>query len=115
MIYRFLRHMHLILGLLLFWMVMMYGISAVQMAHRIRIQAVETESDLTAAPGLEARSLAYQLMEKNGLSGEMGEVTPLAEGYRFPMRRAGGATLVTYNPATGKSPADIRYRLPGGS
>jgi hypothetical protein len=25
MIYNFLRHMHLILGLLLFWVVMMYG------------------------------------------------------------------------------------------
>jgi hypothetical protein len=58
MIYKFLRHMHLILGLLLFWVVMMYAVSAVQMAHRIRIVPVVTESDIMVTPGLDARPLA---------------------------------------------------------
>ena len=46
MIDKFLRHMHQILGLLLFWMIMMYAVSAVQMAHRMRIVPVVTESDV---------------------------------------------------------------------
>ena len=103
MIFKFLRHMHLILGLLLFWMVMMYAVSAVQMAHRIRIVPVVTESDVMATPGLDARPLANELMEKNGISGEMGNVTPVSGGYRFPLNRAGGATQITYDRSTGKT------------
>ena len=99
MIYKFLRHMHLILGLLLFWVVMMYAVSAVQMAHTIRIVPVVTESDVMATPGLDARPLANELMEKNGISGEMGNVTPLPGGYRFALNRAGGPP---------KSPTTVR-------
>jgi len=95
--------MHLILGLLLFWVVMMYAVSAVQMAHRIRIVPVVTESDVMATPGLDARPLANELMEKNGISGEMGNVTPVSGGYRFPLNRAGGATQITYDRSTGKT------------
>jgi hypothetical protein len=103
MTYKFLRHMHLILGLLLFWVVMMYAVSAVQMAHRIRIVPVVTESDVMATPGLDARPLANELMKKNGISGEMGNVTPVSGGYRFPLNRAGGATQITYDRSTGKT------------
>jgi hypothetical protein len=103
MIYNFLRHMHLILGLLLFWVVMMYAVSAVQMAHRIRIVPVVTESDVMATPGLDARPLAQELMQKNAISGEMGNVTPVSGGYRFPLNRAGGATQITYDRSTGKT------------
>ena len=70
MIYKYLRNIHLILGLMLFWVVMMYAVSAVQMAHQIRIVPVITESDVMATPGLDARPLANDLMEKQGLSGE---------------------------------------------
>ena len=103
MIYKLLRHTHLILGLLLFWMVMMYAVSAVQMAHGIRILRVVTDRDVMASPGLDARLLANELMEKNGISGEMGNVTTLPDGYGFPLNRAGGATQVTYHSLTGKT------------
>jgi hypothetical protein len=103
MIYRILRHTHLILGLLLFWIVMMYAVSAVQMAHRIRIAPVVTESDVMATPGLDARTLANELMETNGLSGEMGDVTPIPGGYRFALNRAGGDTRISYDRGTGKT------------
>jgi hypothetical protein len=73
------------------------------MAHRIRIVQVVTESDVMATPGLDARPLASELMEKNGISGEMGNVTPVSGGYRFPLNRAGGATQITYDRATGKT------------
>ncbi len=102
MIYKFLRHVHLIFGLLLFWVIMMYAGSAAQMAHRIRIVPVVTESDVTAPPGLDARPLAAELMDKQGLSGEMGPASPLPGGYRFPLTRAGGVTQITYDRATGK-------------
>lgn len=103
MIYRFLRHTHLILGLLLFWVVIMYAVSAVQMAHGIRVVPVVTESDATTTAGLDARQLASELMEKNGLSGEMGKVTTLPGGYRFALARAGGDTWITYDRSTGKT------------
>jgi len=103
MIYKFLRHLHLVLGLLLFWVIMMYAVSAVQMAHKIRIVPVVTESDVMAMPALGPRPLADELMEKNGLSGEMGEVTPIPGGYRFAVNRAGGDTKVSYERKTGKT------------
>ncbi len=100
--YRLIRNIHLILGLLLFWMVMMYAVSAAQMAHQIKIVPVITESDVTATPGLDVRPLAMELMEKNGLTGELGNATSLPGGYRFPLTRAGGVTQITYDRATGK-------------
>ncbi len=103
MIYKFMRHTHLVLGLLLFWVVMMYGVSAIQMAHRIRIVPVVSESDVMATPGLDARPLASELMNKNGISGEMGDVTPIPGGFRFPLNRAGGSTQVTYDHSSGKA------------
>ncbi|HVW86864.1 MAG TPA: hypothetical protein VHB50_19395 [Bryobacteraceae bacterium] len=103
MIYKFLRHTHLILGLLLFWCVMMYAVSAVQMAHAIRVTPVVTESDVMATPGLDARQVASELMESKGLSGEMGKVTTLPGGYGFALTRAGGETRITYDRSTGKT------------
>jgi hypothetical protein len=103
MIYKFLRHTHLILGLLLFWFIMMYGVSAVQMAHRIRVIPVVTESEVMSTAGLDARQLASELMDKKGLSGQMGAVTTLPAGYRFALARAGGATEITYDRSTGKT------------
>jgi len=100
--YKLLRNTHLILGLLLFWVVMMYGVSAVQMAHRIRIETTVTESDMTLAPGLEPRTLANHLMETESIAGEMGNVSALPGGYRFPVTRAGGNTQVTYDRISGK-------------
>lgn len=101
MTYKVLRQIHLILGLLLFWVVMMYAVSAVQMAHGIRIVPVVVESDVMAAPRLEPRPLANEVMEKYGISGEMGDVTPVSGGYRFSLNRAGGATQITYDRSTG--------------
>jgi len=100
--YRLLRNVHLILGLLLFWVVMMYGVSAAQMAHRVRIASVVTERDVTAPAAIEARPLVAHLMEHEALNGEMSAVTPRGGGYRFQVTRAGGNTVVQYESATGK-------------
>ena len=72
----------------------MYGVSAAQMAHRVRIESVVTERDVAAPAGIEPRPLAAQLMEREGLNGEMSAVTPRAGGYRFQLTRAGGNTVV---------------------
>jgi hypothetical protein len=73
------------------------------MAHKIRIVPVVTETDLMTTPGLDARPLVSELMEKHGLSGEMGKVTSLPGGYRFQLTRAGGETRITYDRSTGKT------------
>jgi hypothetical protein len=101
--YKTLRNIHLILGLLLFWVIMMYAVSAVQMAHRIRIVPVVTEKEVTATPGLDARPLATELMQRFGISGEMGNATSRPAGYSFGIMRAGGACTVTYDRQTGKA------------
>jgi hypothetical protein len=98
MLYKFLRNIHTILGMLLFWVILMYGASAVQMAHRVRIVPVVVERDQTLEPGLEARAVAAKL----DIGGEMGNVTQQPAGFRFPMNRAGGNSQITYDRTTGK-------------
>jgi hypothetical protein len=101
--YKLLRNVHLILGLLLFWVVLMYGVSAAQMAHRIRIEPVVAERDVAASAGLDARTLARQLMEREGVDGEMSAVTSRPDGFRFQLVRAGGNAAISYESATGKT------------
>lgn len=103
MTYRVLRQIHLILGLLLFWVILMYAASAAQMAHGIRIVPAVTEREVTVMTGLEARPLAAELMKHQGLSGEMGKVTPAPGGYQFSLIRAGGSTQITYDGSTGRT------------
>ena len=53
--YKLIRNTHLVLGLSGVLFILMYAVSAVQMAHRIRIAPQVSEEDLTLAPGLADR------------------------------------------------------------
>jgi len=55
--YRLLRNTHLILGMSGVLFVLVYAISAVQMAHGIRLTPQVSEEDLVQPAGLAARPL----------------------------------------------------------
>lgn len=101
--YRFLRNTHLILGLSGFLFVLTYAVSAVQMAHRIRLQPAVSEEDVTLAAGLAARPLADALMQLRGYSGELGKPQTTPQGFRVGITRPGANYDVRYNAATGQA------------
>ena len=101
--HRFLRNTHLILGMSGFLFVLAYAVSAVQMAHRIRLQPAVAEEDVMLPPGLDARPLADALMHQRGYGGELGKPQPTAKGYRVGITRPGTNYAIQYEMATGRT------------
>jgi hypothetical protein len=101
--YRLLRNTHLFLGLAAFLFVLMYGLSAVQMAHDtwFSMKPVVTEMRVSVAPDTsdDPRAVARQLRDV-GVRGELGDVSDTAAGYKFEVARPGTNYQVEYTRAT---------------
>lgn len=103
MIYKLLRNVHLILGLLALPMILTYAVSSVQMAHRIRIDQKVTEEDVALTPGLTPRDAALQLMDRRGYSGDFGDVLTTPAAVAFGINGVGTRYRVTYDFTTGRA------------
>ncbi len=101
--HRLIRNTHLLIGLFSVLFLLMYAVSAVQMAHGIPVPSETHDASLAVPPGLEPRALANWLMDQRGYDGELGEVKPTPNGSRFRITRAGGNVLVTYDRASGQT------------
>ena len=106
--YRFIRNTHLILGLSASLIILVYAVSAVQMAHRFAIKPQLSSEDLALSPGLAARSAAQQLMDQHGCRGDLGDVTSAEQQIRFSITRPGTAYAVTYYPTDGRAHIERR-------
>ena len=56
--HKFIRNTHLILGMTSVLFVLLYAVSAAQMAHKIRLAPTVAEEDVMLGPGLAARPAA---------------------------------------------------------
>jgi hypothetical protein len=101
--YRLIRNTHLVVGLLSFAFVLMYAVSAVQMAHRIAIAPEVHEEDLALGAGLAPRPLAEMLSREHGYSGELGNPQAMPGGFRVTIGRPGRIFTVRYDQKTGKT------------
>jgi hypothetical protein len=101
--YKLVRNTHLILGMSSVLFVLLYAVSAAQMAHRFRITPQVTEEDVTLAAGLDPRPLADALMRERGYGGEIGNPQTNAQGFRVTIARPGTAYVVNYDRATGQT------------
>jgi hypothetical protein len=99
--HRLLRNTHLVLGLASLFFVLMYAVSAVQMAHRIRLTPTIEEEGLTLPPGLAPRALAEAVHQQRGYGGELGKPQTTPKGFRITLTRPGTVVLVAYDTATG--------------
>ena len=97
--YRLLRNTHLILGMSGVLFVLLYAVSAVQMAHRIPLTPEISEQDLVLPAGLAARPLVRTL----GYAGEIGNTQMTPKGFRVTVNRPGTAYAITYDRATGQT------------
>jgi hypothetical protein len=99
--YKFIRNTHLILGMASLLFVLLYAVSAAQMAHQIRLTPRVEDEDVILTPGLAARSLADALMRERGYGGELGQTQMTPTGFRVNVTRPGTLYAVNYNRTSG--------------
>jgi hypothetical protein len=102
-VHRLLRNTHLIVGLLVSLFVLMYALSALQMAHRIKLSPTITEQNVRLPAGMEGRSVALLLMAHHAVDGDLGAIQATKTGFRFSVNRPGSLWNVTYESVSGKT------------
>lgn len=104
MMYRWLRNIHLFLGLFFCTFILMFGLSSVRFSHRDWFPAQTIESTTSVAAPANAswapRTLARELMDSHGLSGAIQNIHDTDEGFGFEMFRIGTAHEIRYNRAS---------------
>jgi hypothetical protein len=102
--YRWLRNTHLLLGLGFSLFLLMYALSALQMAHPAWFDLKPTLTRERISLDTRAGSfhaVAEKLMREHGLRGDVTEVKATATGFRFRIVRPGENVLVDYSRETG--------------
>ena len=102
--YKFIRNTHLLIGLFAFLFLMMYGVSAVQMAHNkwFSNKPAVSESEFALTPRVtDARVVARELMDRHGVKGELAQVRSAGPGFSFRIVRPGTVYEVAYAADTG--------------
>jgi hypothetical protein len=113
-LYPVLRTTHLLCGVFALPFLVMYGVSAVQMAHSrwFDMKPAITESDAAVAAGMtDGRAVALELMRIGNFRGEITEVRATPDGFEVQVRRPGTQYEVHYDSATGN--ARVRTKVAG--
>lgn len=102
--YRWFRNTHLVAGLLAVPLLLMYGLSAVQMSHAgwFSLTPTLTETTLTIAssPVNDGRALARILMDQNQVRGEIRQVKATDSGFQLQIEHPGTVYRVDYSSQT---------------
>jgi hypothetical protein len=102
-VYPGLRRIHLLAGLFAAAMLLMYGVSAVQMAHpawvRLRPAVREWRADL--APGIDSGRDVARELHARGARGELSDVSRTPRGWSLTIGLPGTEHRVTYRRETG--------------
>jgi hypothetical protein len=105
--YRWLRNIHLWLGLFSFLFLLMYGVSSVQMAHNSwfspRPKVSESRVAVPPASAESPRALARELMDRHGMRGELNQVRQTPDGFALRIVRPGTVYEVDYSRSTGEA------------
>jgi hypothetical protein len=107
MLHRLLRNTHLILGLLAVPMLLVYGASAIQMAHNewfsLTPTLTESELEVGAFDSNDGRALAQALMDRYGMRGDLQQVKATDKGMALRIVRPGTVCDVDYTRQSGKA------------
>jgi hypothetical protein len=102
--YKSLRTIHLLSGVFALPMLVMYGVSAVQMAHpkwfAMKPDVAETEYSVRPAPA-DARQLTRDLIVQGAVRGNIQEVRQTPSGYSVRVMRPGTVHEVQYDREKG--------------
>lgn len=113
--FRLMRNIHLILGLLFFFYAMLFAASSLIIIYRPWLKPAHSEEEQTVrvAPdrAQTPRDLAFELLQSQGLKGDLRDIKQDGDGVRFVIGRPGMRSEVRYSAATGE--AKIRTRREG--
>lgn len=117
--YRFIRNVHLLAGLLASGYLFMYASSAVEMSHRewfgLQPKVTERKVKLKGEFADSPRAAARELMDRQGIRGELRNVQKTASGFRIRVARIGALTDVDYDRASGEASIKISEAAFGGA
>lgn len=101
--YNQIRNIHLLLGLSAAPVILIYAVSAVQMAHRFPIKPKIVTQDLTLQRGLGARPLGQEFMDHYGYRGDLSTAKAMGNLIDITISRPGANYAVSYDPRTGQA------------
>jgi len=113
--FRLMRNVHLILGLLFCSYAMLFAASSLIIIYRPWLKPTHSEHEQTlrvAAGRAQApRDVAFELIQNHGLQGDLRDIKQDGDAMRFVIARPGMRSEVRYSAATGE--AKIRTRREG--
>jgi len=113
--FRLMRNVHLILGLVFFFYAMLFALSSLTIIYRpmLKLTRDSEERTLKVAPGkaITPRELALELMQHHEMKGDLRDIKQDGEAIRFVISRPGTQSDVTYSPSTAE--AKIKTRREG--
>src|SRR5262245_24534947 len=102
--YRWLRNLHLGVGLFFAIFLVSFGLSAVQMGYRLPgLATTETTSTIDVPAGYQVnpRAFAWWLMDHHGVRGDLAEVKMEGAIVALTITRTGAIQRVAYDPRAG--------------
>ena len=102
--YRWLRTIHLLCGVFAAPALLMYGVSAVQMAHNhwFTMKPAVTETEIPLRPGsTNGRLVTLEVMSIRGIDGEISAVRKTPSGFETRVTVPGTVHEISYDAASG--------------
>ena len=113
--FRLIRNVHLILGLVFFFYAILFALSSPVIIYRAWLKLTREDQERTMQVAAESaqtpRALALELMQNHGLKGELRDIKQKGEEIRFSIVRPGTQSNVTYSGSSGE--AKIKTRREG--
>lgn len=113
--FRLMRNIHLILGLLFFFYAMLFAASSLVIIYRPWLKPAHSEQEQTVPVAADRaqtpRELALELMLNQGLKGDLRDIKQDGDAIRFVIARPGMRSEVRYSAASGE--AKVRTRQEG--
>jgi len=113
--FRLMRNVHLILGLLFFSYAMLFAASSLVIIYRPWLKPTRSEHEQTvrmaAGRAQSPREVALELIQNHGLQGDLRDIKQDGNAIRFVIARPGMRSEVKYSAATGE--AKVRTRREG--
>ena len=113
--FRLMRNVHLILGLLFFFYAMLFAASSLVIIYRPWLKPTHREQEETLRVASERaqtpRDLAFELIQNHGLKGDLRDIKQDGDATRFVIARPGMRAEVKYSAGTGE--ANVKTRREG--
>ena len=113
--FRVMRNVHLILGLLFFFYAVLFAGSSLVIIYRPWLKPIHSEQEQTVGVATDRaqspRDLALELIQNHGLKGDLRDIKQDGDAVRFVIARPGMRSEVRYSAAAGE--AKVRTRREG--